>query len=215
MKKKIILAAGLLTSVLWADFTLEYKMEGNMHQVVQYKDAKHVLITTNDASTGEGGAQLIVGNQRLMIIKQGGKTRYMDMNVMLAQMKQMSGEMQESSTKDEDADFKIVKKGESKTVAGIEAQVWTLEHEEDGKKEQLDIVVTDNKKVVDAIYKYLDIMIQTSSAGQEDDGLTALIKIAEGYATIEFDGMKLVKFDESDIADSVYALPEGTDMGKK
>ncbi len=215
MNKKIILAAGLLTSVLWADFTLEYKMEGNMHQVVQYKDAKHVLITTGDASSGEGGAQLIVGDQRFMVIKQGGKTRYMDMNVMLAQMKQMGVDVQESAAEDEDSDFKIVKKGESKIVAGVEAEVWTIEYEEDGKKEQLDIVVTDDKRVVDAIYKYLDIMKQTSSVGQENDGLTAIMKIADGYATIAFDGMELVKFDESNIADSVYALPEGIDMGKK
>ena len=46
MTKKILLATGLLTSVLCADFTLEYKMEGNMNQIMQYKDAQHVLITT-------------------------------------------------------------------------------------------------------------------------------------------------------------------------
>ena len=40
MKRKIILATGLLTSMLWADFTLEYKMDDNINQLVQYKDAQ-------------------------------------------------------------------------------------------------------------------------------------------------------------------------------
>lgn len=218
MTKKIILVIGLLTSVLWADFTLEYKMEGNMKQVVQYKDAEHVLITTSEGQ--ESGSQLIVGEKCYMIMNQGGKKKYMDMDVMMEQMKQMSaafGGMPEEDKKEEDkdSDFKILKKGKSKTVAGIKGQVWTIEFEEDGKKERLDIVVTDDDKVVDAVQKYLAVMKQFTQMGGEEDGLSSILNIAKGYVTIGFEGMELVKFDEANIADSVYALPKGMDVSKK
>ena len=219
MKTKIILATGLLTSALWADFTLEYKMEDNMKQVVQYKDAQHVMITTGGA--GETGGQLIVGNERYMVMNQGGKKKYMDMDVMMEQMKQMSaayGGMTEEleQEKSQKSDFKIVKKGKSKTVAGIKGQVWTIESEEEGGKERLNLVVTDDDNVVDAVNKYMGAMKQfTQMSGEEDDGLAALMNIAPGYVTIAFDGMKLVKFDEEDIPDSIFALPKGMDVGKK
>ena len=217
MTKKILLATGLLTSVLWADFTLEYKMEGNMKQVVQYKDAQHVMISTGSA--GEQGSQLIVGEKRYMVMNQGGKKKYMDMDVMMEQMKQMFAGMPaepEKEEKEEDSDFKIIKKGKSKTVAGIKGQVWTVEYEEEGKKEQLDLVVTDDDKVVDAVQKYLAVMKQfTQGSGEEDDGLSALMNIEKGYVTIAFDGMELVKFNDADIPDSVYALPAGMAVNTK
>jgi len=219
MKTKIILATWLLTSVLWADFTLEYKMEGNMKQVVQYKDAQHVMITTGGA--GESGAQLIVGDKQYIVMKHGDKTKYMDMDVMMEQMKQMLAGMpqeteKEETKEDKESDFKIVKKGKSKTIASIKGQVWTAEVEEEGKKERLDLVVTDDDKVVDAIHKYLAVMKQfTQMGGEEEDGLSSLVNIEKGYVTIAFDGMELIKFDETDIPDSLFALPTGMDIGKK
>ncbi len=219
MKAKIILATGLLSSMLWADFTLEYKMDDNINQLVQYKDAQHVMITTGGA--GEQSSQLLLGDKRYMVMKQGGKTNYMDMDVMLEQMKQMSakyGGMSEEvlEEKSQEPDFKIVKKGENKTVAGIKGQVWTVEYEEEGTKEQLDLVVTDDKKVVDAVHKYMNVMRQfTEGSVEEDDGLSALMNIEKGYVTIAFEGMELVKFDDADISDSVYTLPTGMDIDKK
>ena len=219
MTKKILLVTGLLTSVLWADFTLEYKMESNMKQVVQYKDAKHVLITTGSA--GEQGAQLIVGDKRYIVMNHGGKKKYMDMDVMMEQMKQMLAGMpqeakQEEAKEEEESDFKVIKKGESKTVAGIKGEIWTVEYEDEGKKEHLNLVVTDDDKIVDAVYKYLAVMKQfTQMGGEEEDGLSSLVNIEKGYVTIAFDGMELIKFDEADIPDSLFALPVGMDIGKK
>jgi hypothetical protein len=218
MKRKIILATGLLTSMLWADFTLEYKMDDNINQLVQYKDAQHVMITTGNA--GEQASQLLLGDKRYMVMKQDGKTKYIDMDVMMEQMKQMSakyagmlGEVEKEES--QESNFKIVKKGESKTVAGIKGQVWTVEHEEEGQKEQLNLVVTDDVKVVDAVHKYMNVMTQFTEGSGEEDGLSSLMNIEKGYVTIAFEGMELVKFDDADISDSVYALPADMDVGKK
>jgi len=214
MKKKLLLIS-LLTSVLFADFTLEYKMEDNTKQMVQYKDAQHVLISTGDSK--EQNAQLILGNKRYMVINQNGKKRYMDMDVMMNQMKQLSsafgGKPQEESANHNSPKFKIIKKGKHKTVAGIKGQVWTIEHNEDGKKEHLDIVVTDNKKVVDAVHKYIEAMNQfTQMGGEKNDGLSSILAIEKGYVTIGLEGMELVKFDTSNIDSSLYVLPKGMNV---
>jgi hypothetical protein len=220
MIKKIVLAAGLMTSVLWADFTLEYKMEGNMKQVVQYKDAQHVLITTQGEHKGESSGQLIVGDKKFMLMQQGGKTKYMDMDVMMQQMKQFAGmagtadsEGAESSSTPE---FKIVYKGTKKKMAGIEGQVWILEVNAEGKKEHMDVVVTENDNVVDAVKKYSQIMKQFTDMGNErGDALSSLLNIKDGYAVIGFEGMQLVKYSDADIPDTVFALPAGMNVGTK
>ena len=111
-------------------------------------------------------------------------------------------------------EFKVIKKGEKKKVAGVDAQVWTVKVEEEGKKERMDIVVTNDSKIVDATHKYTDVMKQfTHMDGEEDDALSDLFNIAEGYVVVSFDGMKLVKYDDADIADSVFVLPAGADVG--
>ncbi|KAB7890080.1 hypothetical protein [Poseidonibacter ostreae] len=187
-----------------------------MNQLVQYKDAQHVLITTD--SEGEQSSQLLLGDKRYIVMKQGGKSKYMDMDVMMEQMKQMSakyGGMPEEVFEEESQvpDFKIVKKGESKTVAGIKGQVWTLEYEEEGK--QLDLLVTDDDKVVDAVHKYMNVMTQFTQGSADEDGLSSIMNIEKGYVTIAFEGMELVKFDDAEISDSVYALPASMNVDKK
>jgi hypothetical protein len=143
----------------------------------------------------------------------------MDMDKMMAQMQQMGGMFsgeKEKKPEEKDTGFKIVKKGKKKKVAGIDAQIWTVESEYEGKKERMDVSVTDDKKVVDAITKYTEVMKSfTQMSGEEEDGLSDLFKIAPGHVVIALDGMKLVKFDDADIPDAVYALPKGMDTGKK
>ena len=218
MKSKILLATGLLTSVLWADFTLEYQMNGKMKQVVQYKDAKHVKIMT-DGEEGMSGGQLIVGDKRYMVMIQGGKTKYMDMDVMMEQMKKMSkmfgADIEEEMKAVKAPEFKVIKKGEKKKVAGVDAQVWTVEVEEEGKKERMDVLVTDDDKLVDAIHNYSNVMKQfTQMGGEEDDALSSLFNIEKGYVVVGFEGMNLIKYDDADIPDTVFVLPKGMDMGK-
>ena len=219
MTKKILLATGLLTSVLWADFTLEYKMEGNAKQIVQYKDAQHVKITTDE--NGERGAvsQLIVGEKRFLIIDDGNKKRYMDMDEMMAKMKQMgnifAGGKEEKSV-EKVPQFKVIKKEKKKKVAGTDAELWTIVSDNKGKKVDMDVFVTDDKKVADAVHKYTEVMkLFNQMGGEDEDGFSTLFNIAPGYVVVSFEGMELVKFDDADISDIVYALPKGMDMGKK
>jgi hypothetical protein len=208
MRKKLLLATGVMSSILWGDFRLEYQMEGDMKQIVQYRDAQHVLITMKGNHKGESSEQLILGDKKFMIIEENGKKRYMDMDAMMQQMKQLSGMMgSENREADSSFKFKVIHKGDKKKVAGVDAQVWRLEINENGKKENMDVVVTNNKRVVDAIKKYSQVMKQLTNMG--DDALISLMNIKDGYAVIEFEGMHLLNYSNADIPDSLFALPTG------
>ena len=198
MKTKIILAAGLLTSVLWADFTLEYKMDDNKKSIVQYKDPQHVLLSAGDMGGDVKAVRLFSGDKQYLIMNHGDKAKYIDMSTMNGVMKgqKIKSEMSE------DRKFKIIKTGKTKMVAGIKGQIWTLEYEENGKKEHMDIVVTDDKKVVDSVHKYSIIMTQIAP------GFYAIMNPSKGYITVEFKVMELIKFDESNIPDSVFIVPK-------
>ncbi len=217
MKK--ILLSGLLCSALFADFTLEYQMDGNAKQIVQYKDAQHIRVTTKVAQGGESGAQLIVGDKKYMVVNDHGKKRYMDMDVMIQQMKQMQGMMggaQQADAGEPEPEFKIVKKGAKKKVAGIDAEVWTIEATVDGHKERMNVTVTKDENVVDAVHKYTDAMKTLSGMDERgQESLGKIMNISKGYVAIAFDGMKLVKYDASDIPDTLFALPPGVNMGDK
>ena len=218
MTKKIIVATGLLTSVLLADFTLEFKMDDNTKQIVQYKDAQHVKITTNGESQGESGAQLIVGDKKYMVMTENGHTRYMDMDVMLGQMKQMGAMFGEAPQQEKMSvpEFKVVNKGKKKKIAGVDAQEWTLEAKADGRKERMKVWVTKDDKIVDAIGKYAETMkIFTQMDPQGEDAFSTLLSIEKGTATVDFEGMKLLKYDDANIPNAVFALPKGMDVGKK
>ena len=217
MKK--ILLSGLLCSALFADFTLEYQMDGNTKQIVQYKDAQHVKIVTKKAQGGALGAQLIVGDKMYMVVTDHGKKRYMDMDVMMQQMKQIQGMMggvQQADAGEPEPEFKIVKKGAKKKVAGIDAEIWTIEATVDGHKERMHVSVTKDEKIVDAVHKYTDAMNALSGMNERgQESLSKIINISKGYVAIAFDGMKLVKYDASDIPDTLFALPVGMNMGDK
>ena len=217
MKKLILLSA--LSALAMADFTLEYQMDDKAKQIVQYKDAKHVLITTKEAQGDSSGAQLIVGDKKYMVVNEHGKKRYIDMDAMMQQMKQlgsMFGGVEQPNTKESEPEFKVVKKGAKRKVAGIDAEVWTIEVNDNGHKERMNVSVTKDKKIVDAIHKYTDAMSAISGMDkQSQDSFSKFMNIADGYVAISFDGMKLVKYDNSDIPDSLFALPKGVDESSK
>jgi hypothetical protein len=45
--------------------------------------------------------------------------------------------------------------------------------------------------------------------------MSEMFDMADGYVAVEFEGMKLLRFDDKDVPDSVFALPEGMDSGTK
>ncbi len=95
MKKLILLPT--LTLLAMADFTLVYQMDKSTKQIVQYKDAKHIKVTTKESGDSQAVTQYIIGNKRYMLISENGKKHLVDIDKMIEQMKQMQNMMGDSS----------------------------------------------------------------------------------------------------------------------
>lgn len=215
--KKIILSSLCLTA-LFADFTLEYSMGEDTHQLVQYKDSSHVKISTFSTSGNneeENVSQLIVGEKKYLLINENAKLQYIDIEVMMEQMKGFTNEysafgFEEIEVEKEELlkpEIKIIKKLKNRNVAGIDAEVWTVDFFDEGYVERMNIAVTDNKKVVEAIEKYVKVMDEFSKLDPEESSIGSLFNIKEGYVLLSASDMNLIKFDDSLLDSKLFVLP--------
>lgn len=215
--KKIILSSLCLTA-LFADFTLEYSMGEDTHQLVQYKDSSHVKISTFSTSGNneeENVSQLIVGEKKYLLINENAKLQYIDIEVMMEQMKGFTNEysafgFEEIEVEKEELlkpEIKIIKKLKNRNVAGIDAEVWTVDFFDEGYVERMNIAVTDNKKVVEAIGKYVKVMDEFSKLDPEESSIGSLFNIKEGYVLLSASDMNLIKFDDSLLDSKLFVLP--------
>ncbi len=211
MKKSLLLILGIAVA-LYADHTMVLQMGAGEdgRQTIEYKDDKHVKI-----SMGPDGSMMIIGDKAYMVSTEDGKTTVMDMDEMRAMLGGMGGGMkQRAQAAKHELDMKVIKKGKKRTVAGIKGQVWTVQFNEDGKAEQMDVVVTDDKRVVKAMGAYgKAISRMAMSAEESDDEFLSMMMIEPGHVMIaseeDEDGNKfeLQSFSDKSIAASTFVLP--------
>lgn len=209
MYRILTLAVGLCVSaVAQADAYGVFEMPGQARTEVYYQDDDHIRI-----SAGQQGYMLVSGDKVYSVMNQGGKKVAMDMSEMGKAMAQFSQGRKSSEDRDPE-NVDIRKTGRTETVAGFEGHV----HEVTINGRTLEVVLTDNPRVVAATQGFLRAMVR---AGQmldpEDSGSTRkMLKDLDetGYGGIlrQKDGMTLVEAKEVDKPDSFYQLPSDVDM---
>lgn len=219
---KIIILSGMMASMLFSDFTMVYDMdmgEGMMEEVIRYKDSKNVKLffrrpsqEGHDKATG----QYVINGTRYTVVREDGKLTYMNMNKIEEVTDKLTEELNVSKEQERDQEnqkpfFKILKKNGTKIIAGIKGEVWTVESQEDGRKYQEEIVVTDNKKVVEAMGHTFEVLNQFGEGpyGMEiDKELQSMMMVSKDHVLISAKGMKLKRLDHEKIPDSVFVLPK-------
>jgi len=202
MKK--LLLVGVIGSFAMADFTMVYDIGGNK-EIIKYKDAKHVRII--NSGNGQQSEQLVSGDKSYMVINAGGKKRYMDMQAMKATIGQMANAMggasQEPTPKPK---IKVLKKESGKKIAGIDCELWTIEATYNGKTEKVKAYVSNDKKLVSSVKAYAKVMQDMASGLGGNMNFEDMVMVKDGYAIVSTDGMKLEKFDTSDIDIKEFAV---------
>ena len=97
-------------------------------------------------------------------------------------------------------------------------EVWQVESEEDGRKYQEEIVVTNDKEVVEAMHISLWALNQFGEGpyGMEiDHDLETMMLVTDEYALLYAEGMVFKKLDKSKIPDTVFQLPKDAVNGMK
>ncbi|MEA3455929.1 MAG: hypothetical protein U9R26_05440 [Campylobacterota bacterium] len=225
-----IVFASLMTVLLYADFTMIYEMDsgpdGKLEEVIQYRDADYVKLSFRKAGekeTSSQAGQYIIDGRRYTVLREEDKLIYMDMDKIDKATHKLTEELNVSREKEQDPIaekpfFTILKKGAAKTIAGIAGEVWQVESEEDGRKYQEEIVVTNNKEVVEAMQTSLRILNQFGEGpyGMEiDHDLETMMLVADGYALLSAEGMVFKKLDRTKIPDTVFQLPKEAVNGMK
>lgn len=225
-----IVFASLMATLIYADFTMIYEMDsgpdGKLEEIIQYRDAGHVKLSFRKAGDKEVSSetgQYIVAGRRYTVLREEGKLIYMDMDKIDKATQKLTEELNVSKEKEqvlmtEKPFFTILKKGATKTIAGIAGEVWQVESEEDGRKYQEEIVVTNDKEIVEAMRISLWALNQFGEGpyGMEiDHDLETMMLVTDEYALLSAEGMVFKKLDKSKIADTVFQLPKDAVNGMK
>lgn len=208
MFRILTLVIGLCVSVMaQADAYGVFEMPGQTRTEVYYQDDDHIRI-----NAGQDGYMLVSGDKMYSVMTQGGKKVAMDMSEMGKAMSQFSQGNRSGDSSSEDVEIRST--GKTETVAGFEGHV----HEVSIDGRTLEVVLSDNPRVVAATQGFLKAMVR---AGQmldpEDSGSTRkMLKDLDetGYGGIlrQKGGLTLVKAEEVDKPDSFYELPSDVDM---
>ena len=226
---KIILA-GVVSTLLFADFTLVYEMdggaEGKREEVIQYRNDNYVKLSfrkAGDKNTSNPEGQYIIDGTRYTVLREDGKLIYMNMSKIdkatakLVDELNVSGETKQVASARKPF-FTVLKKGAAKTIAGIKGEVWEVESEEDGEKYREEIVVSNNKELVDAMHttiKILELFGEGPYGMEIGDDIVSMMLVADEYVLLSAEGMEFRKLSGEKIEETLFELPKEAVDGMK
>lgn len=220
---KVVLIS-LLSISLYADFTLVYKMEGRINEIIQYKDPQNVLlrytIDGEENQTKQTGQYLIDG-KRYSVAYEDGNLTYIDLDQSDSEVSRLTEDLnisQNSCNIIEKPFFTILKKGGAKSIKGIEGEVWEVESQEDGEIYKESIVVTNNKELVNAMSRSIQTikLFGEGPYGMEfGPDMESMMLVRDGYVLLSAEGIEFESLDDKPIAAETIALPKNAKDGLK
>ncbi len=208
----------LMTVMAFADFTLVYKMDNMINEIIEYKDADNVklsyTIDDDDENLTDVGQYLING-RRYSVLREDGNLTYMDMDKTEEKTEELTEELNLTGV-DCEANitkpfFEILQKKGEKIVASIKGEVWEVESEEDGEKYKEDIVVTSDKDLVDAVTRSFKILKKFGEGpyGREiGPDVESMMFVEKGFVLMQAEGIRYVKLDHKKIPEGTVRLPK-------
>jgi len=195
---------------LMADYTISYQFEESegvsVIDMMQYKDDKNIKLSyyyKSDTNTLPQRGLYVVDGIRYSVegdehnLTYHGVTQY--------------GETIDEPKSEVEPFFKVIKKLDKEYIAGFEGEIWVVESQEDGVKEQEKIVVCSNKFLVDAVKTYFNTIKEFGEGayGQEyDEEFESMFMVADGYVLIAARGIELQNFEQKPISSDVFLLPK-------
>jgi len=202
---------------LFADFTLIYKMDNKINEIIEYKDAKNVKLSYTVDGEDEnltGVGQYLINGRRYSVLREDGNLTYMDMDKAEEKSEELTEELN-LTTENCNAIitkpfFKVLNKAGEEIVSGIKGEVWEVESEEDGEKYREKIVVTNNKELVNAMSKSFEILQKFGEGpyGREiGTDEKSMMFIENGYVLISAEGIRYQELRKDKIPNDTLKLP--------
>jgi len=207
---KAILLGGLMMVGLSADYTLSYQFEEdievNIVETIEYKNDKNVKLSyhyAEDEKKDNSSGLYVIDGKHYSVENNEGNITYQDINI----EQNLSANCQAKK----DPFFKVLKKLGKEYIANFEGEVWLVESEEDGIKEEEKIIVCNDKDIVTAVKSYFNTMrlFGEGADGQEfDEELESMFMVTDGYVLIAAKGIELIEFNEKLIPPTTFNLPK-------
>ena len=201
----------VVLSAALADYTMVQKLAGGMKQRIYIKDDTHVRIETLDEKGNVTGGFLITGAKNYMIIREGGKERYVDAAgfMQLGRIMNENGMVDEESPEGGVGGFKLLRKVASKRVAGLPAEEWEVELIIDGVPKTERMVLSKDPAYQKAMALYIRAMERfAKQAGGEAAEEAAAYRLPGGYMVVSAEGMELVDFKAAPLPDKIFRAPK-------
>jgi len=223
MKK--IVSISLMVVSLYADFTMIYKMDGKINEIVEYKNEKNVklsyTIDGEENSSAQTGQYLIDGKRYTVVREEDGRLTYMNMEKVDEKSSEITNELnltKEDCVIDAKPFFTILKKGDSTTIKGVKGEIWDVESQEDGEKYREKIVVSNDKELVDAMSRAFEIlkMFGEGPYGMEiGTDVESMMLVTKDHVLLSAAGIEFVSLNHNDIPSSTIVLPKDAVNGMK
>lgn len=172
----------LLPYLLFADFTIVYKLDSNTSQEVNYKDAQHVLFTFREGNTIFEKLLINKEEKYLTLYENGIENLYqIDDNISEPISKQES---------DPASRYKLLKVESSFRFQNFQAHIWIIQ--DNGA--QSVVTVSKDPRLVDAVHKTIIALKELLPANKQGDA--DIFDMGRGYILLAKDKLQLLSFSQ-------------------
>jgi len=188
MKRLMLL---LLTTLLYSDFTLTYRINNKIIQTTYYKDNNHTLVKfrENNKTLQE---LIILNNKKYVRFEENGKEK-------VYEMPKSSEPKDINYTKK--VDYQIVEVQENGGY-DFKTQKWLIKR---GDKNET-VIVSNDKKIYPKVQKLVYSLRRLLPKGIESQA--TIFDMGRGFALIKSDNIELLSHNEETIDSSKFAIKE-------
>ena len=191
MRFHTLLLLLLLPILLFADFTLLYKLDTNFTQEFNYKDAHHLLFTFKEGNKTFEKLLIEENNKYLSLYEGAIETIYqIDDNISTP----INPKVEELYP-----DFKILKK-ENINFKGISAEKWLVD--DNGTHQEL--IVSKKRELTHAIYKMIEALQKLLPNEKQKDAL--IFNIGHGYVLLKKENLEFLEFNKERLNLSLFTI---------
>ena len=181
-----------LPVLLFADFTLLYKLDNNFTQELNYKDSNHILFTFKEQNKTFEKLLIENSNKYLSLYDGAIETIY-----------QIDDNISTPINPDTQAyhpDFRIINKESNISYRGIAAEKWLIE--ENGKKQEL--IVSKEKALTEAVYKMIEALQKLLPNEKQKDA--HIFNLGNGYILLKKESLEFLGFNQDKLNLSLFTI---------
>ncbi len=181
----------LLPFLLFADFTLLYKLDNNITQELNYKDAKHVLFTFRENNRTFQKLLINKDGKFLSLNENGIENIYQIDDNISEPINENSEQLEPNYT---------IKRKEPTEFKGFKAEKWFIQDANSTDE----LTVSNDPKLTTAIKHCITALKEILPANKQQDA--DIFNVGRGYILLAKDNLRLLSFKESPIELSLFQI---------